>query len=163
MKERKFTINVPNIKTAEFNRVSASLKRHLKRAFPDDPPAFSCPAKPKATLHLTVKPKHAKTALTHIAVWRARNPEIELFVDGKLHKIAGQTIKIRPPKATVSKVILRRVTDRQLIDKQGAPKRPRRLPDDDFALELTASSPTRLPDHEFIEEEYEGGPTAVEE
>ena len=67
MEKRKFTIKAPNAGKTDFNRLSASLKKHLMRAFPEDPPAFSYPAQPKATLHLTVKPKRARARRMTVA------------------------------------------------------------------------------------------------
>jgi hypothetical protein len=154
MEKRKFTINVPNVGKTDFNRLSASLKRHLRSTFPEEPPVFLCPAQPKATLHLTVKPKHAKTTLRQIMEWCSRNPEIEFLIDGKLQKIAVEKTRVLPLNATGSKKVPRRLPDKDFVEEESAGRGPGRLPDDDFVLEaFSRDTPSLIPDDEFVEEE----------
>jgi hypothetical protein len=145
---------VPKAGKTDFNRLSASLKRHLTRAFPEDPPAISCPAQPKTTLHLLVKPKQAKSTLIQITEWCRKNPEFDLFIDGKLHKIVQEKTGIKPPKRT-AKPSGRpgRIPDQDFVE-EAVRKFPGRLPDKDFVLEAFANDvPGFISDDDFVDEE----------
>ena len=155
MEKRKITIKVPNAGKAHFNRFSTSLKRHLTRSFPEDPPAFSCPAQPKATLHLTVKPKQARTTLMQIAEWRKKNPEFDLFIDGKLHKVAQKKTAVKPLKrAAKPSGKPKQIHDGGFVEELSAGGYPGQLPDGDFVLEeLANNTPGLISDDDFIDEE----------
>jgi hypothetical protein len=154
MEKRKFTIHVPKAGKTDFNRLSTSLKRHLTRAFPEDPPAFSCPVQPKTTLHLTVKPKQAGSTLAQITKWCKKNPEFDLFIDGKLHKIVQKKTGTRPPKRPAKpSEASRRIPDQDFVE-EAARRFPERLPNQDFVLEAFSNdTPSLISDDDFVDEE----------
>ncbi len=155
MEKRKFTIKAPNSGKTDFNRFSASLKKHLTRAFPEDPPAFSYPEQPKATLHLTVKPKRARSTLMQITEWRKKNPEFDLFIDGKLHKIAQKKTGIKPLKRTAKPSgTPKQIPDGDFVEELSGEGHPGRPPDKDFVLEeFSNDTPGLIPDDEFVDED----------
>lgn len=142
MEKRRFTISVPNVGKADFNRLSTSLKRHLARAFPEEQPTLSTAAQPKATLQLTVKAKHAKAALMRIAEWRLQNPTVELFIDGKLHKTTQGKTRTKSLKLAKPSIIPKQISDGDFVLETRVGGLPGRIPDDDFVLEEKADVPS---------------------